>query len=174
MSPCKGALSPTGRWLFARTQRAAVEFGRHRIVDGQGGADVMRVRTAVNGETLESQYPTAQLVQRYTLLIGSNHNREAYALVLKYIVNVVVDFSRRVKGAFLPAGHFPARRLEPESAAPKVASTELSPANRPLWNDRERARSALLRLLLSQRAWQSPPSLRAKTGRRSGGQHCRT
>ena len=54
----------------------------------------MRVRTAVNGETLESQYPTAQLVQRYTLLIGSNHNREAYALVLKCIVNVVVDFSR--------------------------------------------------------------------------------
>jgi hypothetical protein len=98
--------------LFARTQRAAVEFGRHRVEDEQGGSE-MRVRTAVNGEILASQYPTAHLVQRYALLIGSNKNREAYALVLNYIVNVVADFSRRVKGAFLPAGHFPARASNP-------------------------------------------------------------
>ena len=107
VSPSRGAFSPTGRWLFARTQRAAVEFGRHRIVDEQG-YDVMRVRTAVDGEILASNYPTAQLLSRYALHIGRCENREAYTLVLKYIVTVVVDFSRRVKGAFLQASQAPA------------------------------------------------------------------
>ena len=93
--------------MFARTQRAAVEFGRHRIVDEQG-YDVMRVRTAVDGEILASNYPTAQLLSRYALHIGRCENREAYTLVLKYIVTVVVDFSRRVKGAFLQASQAPA------------------------------------------------------------------
>ena len=100
----------------------------------------------------------------------------AYATNL-YVSTLAADFCAVVKTAAAGArgGTGPAarlRRLEPESAAPKVASTELSPANRPLWNDRERARSALRLPLMDQRARQSP--LRAKTGRRSGGQHCRT
>jgi hypothetical protein len=61
------------------------------------------------------------------------------------------------------------QRLQPESAAPMVASTELSPANPPLRNYRERARGALVRLL-PQRTRQSP--LRARAGHRRS--HCKT
>ena len=105
VSPCNGALSPTGRWLFARTQRVAeVQVGHHRV-HVQGGFDVMRIWTEVNGEILEAEYPTERLALQYALLIVRNENREAYTLALKYIVTVVVSFSRRVKGAFLQASH---------------------------------------------------------------------
>jgi hypothetical protein len=93
--------------LFARTQRVA-EVGYHRV-DVQGGFDVMRIWTEVNGEILEAEYPTERLALQYALLIVRNENREAYTLALKYIVTVVVSFSRRVKGAFLQASHAPAR-----------------------------------------------------------------
>jgi hypothetical protein len=89
--------------LFARTQRVA-EVGYHRV-HVQGGFDVMRIWTEVNGEILEAEYPTERLALQYALLIVRNENREAYTLALKYIVTVVVSFSRRVKGAFLQASH---------------------------------------------------------------------
>ncbi len=54
----------------------------------------MRVWTEVNGEILEAQYPTERLALQYALLIVRNDNREAYMLALKYIVTVVMSFSR--------------------------------------------------------------------------------
>jgi hypothetical protein len=65
-----------------------------KVEDEQGGADVMRVWTEVNGEILEAQYPTERLALQYALLIVRNDNREAYMLALKYIVTVVMSFSR--------------------------------------------------------------------------------
>jgi hypothetical protein len=143
-----------------------------RLHRGKGGAEYLVLESHCNSF---KAYPLKPLQQN--LLPAQSVADAAYATNL-YVSMLAADFCAVVKAAAAGArgGTGPAarlrRRLEPESAAPKVASAELSPANRPLWNDRERAGSALRLPLLDQRARQSP--LRAKTGHRSGGQHCRT
>ena len=113
----------------------------------------------------DSTYGTAKLLARYAAVLWESEE-EARALVVRFTAGVVVEFSRRVDGAFL---HCKPAMRQPESAAPMVASTEFSLAIPPLRNYRERARGALVRLL-PQRARQSP--LRARAGHRRG--HCKT
>ncbi len=142
-----------------------------RFHRGKGGAEYLGF--ASHWKSFKA-YPLLPLQQK--LLPAQSVAYAAYATNL-YVSTLAADFCAVVTAAAAGArgGTGPAarlRRLKPESAAPKVASAELSPANRPLWNDRERAGSALRLPLLDQRARQSP--LRAKTGHRSGGQHCRT
>ena len=70
----------------------------------------------------DSTYGTAKLLARYAAVLWESEE-EARALVVRFTAGVVVEFSRRVDGAFL---HCKPAMRQPESAAPMVASTVLS------------------------------------------------
>ena len=55
----------------------------------------------------DSLYETTQLLQRYAALLTQSEEA-AGALVVRFTAGVVVEFSRRVDGAFLHASHAPA------------------------------------------------------------------
>ena len=55
----------------------------------------------------DSLYETTQLLQRYAALLTQSEEA-AGALVVRFTAGVVVEFSRRVDGAFLQASHAPA------------------------------------------------------------------
>jgi hypothetical protein len=92
-----------------RSARGGGAFGRRR--EEQDGADVMMIfrskQEAGQMVTRHTHYETAQLQKPYHDLL-KNSADEAYGLVETYIASVVVDFLRRVDGAFLPSRHVPA------------------------------------------------------------------
>ena len=54
----------------------------------------------------DSPYETTQLLEPYAALLGAS-KEAASALVVRFTAGVVVEFSRRVDGAFLQASHAP-------------------------------------------------------------------
>ena len=52
----------------------------------------------------DSPYETTQLLEQYAALLEESEE-EASALVVRFTAGVVVEFSRRVDGAFLQASH---------------------------------------------------------------------
>ena len=83
-------------------------FGRGR--EKKDGADVMTIfhskQKAGQMVTNYTYYDTAQLQKPYHDLLQKSAD-EAYGFVEDYIAGVVVDFLRRVDGAFLPSRHVP-------------------------------------------------------------------
>ena len=89
------------RWLVPRTARGGCVFGRVK----QGDADVMVIATwkaDAEGRWIkyESPYETTQLLEPYAALLTQSEEA-ASALVVRFVAGVVVEFSRRVDGAFL-------------------------------------------------------------------------
>ena len=91
------------RWLVPRTARGGCVFGRVK----QGDADVMVIATwkaDAEGRWIkyDSPYETTQLLEPYAALLTQSEEA-ASALVVRFMAGVVVEFSRRVDGAFLQA-----------------------------------------------------------------------
>ena len=85
-------------------QRAAGGvFGRRRVE--QGDADTMLIVTWKEDDEgrwikYDSTYETTQLLEPYTALLTRSEEADS-ALVVRFTAGVVVEFSRRVDGAFL-------------------------------------------------------------------------
>ena len=110
-----------GGWWLA--QRAAEAFFCHRRVK-QGDADVMCIAIFKEDRggrwtKYDSCYETAQLLKPYAALL-SESEQAARDLVVRYLAGVVVEFSRRVDGAF-PASQPCASAAA--SVAPTLART---------------------------------------------------
>ena len=118
--PANGAFS---RWLVAHRARRRRFVGHRRLT--QCDADVMCIAIFKEGGggrwfKCESRYDTAQLQTPYAAALMTVSEEEARALVVRYMAMVVVEFSRRVDGAF--------RASQPcasaaASAAPPLART---------------------------------------------------
>ena len=87
----------------SHSARRRLLFGHRRVK--QGDADVMLIRIFKEGGggrwfKCESRYDTAQLQTPYAAALMAESEEEARALVVRYMAMVVVEFSRRVDGAF--------------------------------------------------------------------------
>jgi hypothetical protein len=88
----------------------------------------------------DSCYDTVQLLAPYEVQLGESEEA-ARDFLEQYMADLIVEFSRLVDGAFLPAqpcAALAARRSPPTRVRCSDSSTEHSPANRPLRNDRGR------------------------------------